>query len=155
MAQHDDRCGALENVTRLDRAAQLRRDAGDVEDVAVREPAVVALGLPVARQVGRADVDGAQGLKLRLRFPHLLVIHGLHRLVVIAGLLSVDRDDRVNPLGIWVGRRLQHQRVRDAVHEDHGAEAEPQHAGRKCREGRRPRETRGRGLELVEECAHR
>ena len=65
--QDDHRRRALDRVAREDGAPELGRDAGYVENVAVGEGAVVALRLAVAGEVGRADVDAAEGLELAAR----------------------------------------------------------------------------------------
>ena len=109
----------------------------------------------VAGEVGRTHVDAAERLKLRRSPADLEVVLRQHRVVVVARDLPVDGRDRVEAVRVRIRRGFEHQRVGDAVHEDHGAEAEPEHAGRERGEARRPRETRDRGLELVDECAHR
>ena len=154
VAQHHDRCSILHGVPRLDGAPELGRDTGHVENVAVGEGTVVALSLAVAGEVSRAHVDAAERLELLRRLANLEIVLRQHRIVVVARDLPVDGRDRVEAVRVRIRRGFEHQRVRDAVHEDHGAEAEPQHTGRKRREARRARETRDRGLELVEECAH-
>ena len=155
VGEDDDRRRALDRVTREDGAPELGRDAGHVENVAVGEGAVVALRLTVAGEVGRADVDAAEGLEaVAGRFADLLEVSWQHRVVIVAGLLAVDRDNGVEAFRVRVRRRLQHQRVGDAVHEDHRAEAEAQHARRQRREARRAAEARDGRLQLVDESTH-
>ena len=156
VGKDDHRRRAFDRVAREDGAPELGRDAGYVENVAVGKGAVVALGLAVAGEVRRADVDRAECLELICRrFADLGVVARQQGIVVVARLLPVDRHDRVQAIGIRVRRRLQHQRVRDAIHEDHGGEAEAEDAGRERGKRRRARETCDRALHFFEECVHR
>jgi hypothetical protein len=123
MAQHRDAAESRCFLFARERAAELRPDAEDIEQLRAHPRTIVSLGLLGATDVDRPNVERGDAREAALLRPVVVEVvdRDRHALDAARRILSLDRYELV---GIGEGHALEKSAVDDAEHRGREADAE-------------------------------